>query len=715
LESEQPAGAARQEDKQQGASVSDKRGFSPAWVLFIVAPVVGELLSGSAPPAEFFTPFGLIALPLLYGGGAIICRELTHRWGKGWPTLLLLGAAYGVLEEGIVCASFFNAHWPDVGPLGEYGRWLGVNWLWSVSLTVYHSAISVGTSVLIVNHLFPRRRDDAWLGRVGFAVVCILYVPAMALLTLAIATYMHFPPPPVHSVGALVVIALFGLAARHAPQRIMGADASGVRCVRPILFGVAGFFGLLGFFLLMYGSRSFGLPAPVAFLLVPTYVLLFAGLVWLMSGRGGGLGERHMLALGTGALLFFGFVDVMREAHKEAQTDNPTGLSIVALLALIFLTWLNLRARRRVRRGAAADAVRHEDLQQAAEVSARRGFSPAWVLYITAPVVGELVLGASPPAKFFTPFGLIALPLLYGGGAIICRELTHRWGKGWPTLLLLGAAYGVLEEGLVCSSFFNAHWEGAGVLGEYGRWLGVNWVWSVSLTVYHSAISIGVSVLLVNHLFPRRRADSWVGRRTFGVVCMLYAVGVTLLALALASYTHFPLPPGRSAGAAVVMVLFALAARRAPHHIIGAGGSGARCVRPILFGVVGFLGMFGFFLLMYGAPGLGLPALVTFFLVPTYVVLFAGLLWLMSGRGGGLGERHMLALGTGPLLFFGVFGVFREANKASQPDNPTGLSLVALSSLCFLAWLNLRTRRRVLRAASADDEDAAATDCTGLH
>jgi len=40
--------------------------FPPALALFLLAPAIGELLSGSAPPAEFFTPFGLLMIVCLY-------------------------------------------------------------------------------------------------------------------------------------------------------------------------------------------------------------------------------------------------------------------------------------------------------------------------------------------------------------------------------------------------------------------------------------------------------------------------------------------------------------------------------------------------------------------------------------------------------------------------------------------------------------------------
>jgi len=83
----------------------------PALTLFLLSPIVGELLSGSSPPSEFFQPFGFTIMALLYGGGAILCRELKIKWRKGMGSLVLLGTAYGVIEEGLMVASFQNPGW----------------------------------------------------------------------------------------------------------------------------------------------------------------------------------------------------------------------------------------------------------------------------------------------------------------------------------------------------------------------------------------------------------------------------------------------------------------------------------------------------------------------------------------------------------------------------------------------------------------------------
>ena len=80
----------------------------PIITLALLSPVIAELLSGSSPPLEFFNPFGFILLVGLYGCGVIIVRELSIRWKKGWGSILLLGAVYGIIEEGLAVKSFFD-------------------------------------------------------------------------------------------------------------------------------------------------------------------------------------------------------------------------------------------------------------------------------------------------------------------------------------------------------------------------------------------------------------------------------------------------------------------------------------------------------------------------------------------------------------------------------------------------------------------------------
>ena len=42
--------------------------------------------------------WSLPILALLYSSGAILIREVARRAGRGWPTMLVLSLAYGLIE-----------------------------------------------------------------------------------------------------------------------------------------------------------------------------------------------------------------------------------------------------------------------------------------------------------------------------------------------------------------------------------------------------------------------------------------------------------------------------------------------------------------------------------------------------------------------------------------------------------------------------------------
>jgi len=140
----------------------------PALLLFVISPAIAELLLGSSPPSEFFNPFSLLLLCSLYGSGALIVRELKVRWNKGFVSMFVLGAAYGIIEEGLMVKSFFDPKWMDLGILGVYGRWLEVNWVWAEWLTIYHAIFSIAIPITLVELAYPERKSDKWLSNKKF-------------------------------------------------------------------------------------------------------------------------------------------------------------------------------------------------------------------------------------------------------------------------------------------------------------------------------------------------------------------------------------------------------------------------------------------------------------------------------------------------------------------------------------------------------------------
>lgn len=311
----------------------------PTLALFIIAPVFGELFSGSAPLNEFVNPITFLTLALLYGCGAIIVRELVIRWEKGWPSLLLLGLAYGIYEEGLLVQSFFDPTWMDLGTLAVYGRVAGVNWVWTEHLMLFHALISIAASIIFVEMLYPTRRRERWvisrtwwiLNWVGFVGIYLIW----ELLT-------HYEPGLGLRIASwLSVFALVGLA-RVVPARILKPVER--RVPRPWRFWLAGFVGLFGQFFIIYQGADEGAYAfPIAMLLLVLWYLL---LLWIMlrwSGNGASWDDRHRVALINGALsmlLVLGPLSVGSQ-YPVMYVSNPI-LFLLLLLA-------GRKIRRRVR------------------------------------------------------------------------------------------------------------------------------------------------------------------------------------------------------------------------------------------------------------------------------------------------------------------------------------------------------------------------------
>lgn len=324
------------------------RRLHPALVLYFLSPIIAELLSGSAPPVEFFQPFALVILPALYGSGAILIREISLRWGKRWPTIIVLGLAYGIVEEGLMVKSFFDPNWMDLGVLGVYGRWAGVNWIWTLMLMIYHSLVSIAIPIFLVELMYPDRRDEQWIGRRGMVGLTLLLTADVLFGFLLLTPYR----PPVGPY-LLAITATIGLAvlARRMPAEWFTTRSAMPR--RPRAFGLLGFGAAAAFyFLLLYGLPALG--APVFFTIGAT--LAWGGLVFYAVQRWSGDGawsDEHKLALVGGALLLFTLLAPLQELDA-ARPDNTAGMTLVGLAVLAFLHWIRTQTRRRLSGGAAA-------------------------------------------------------------------------------------------------------------------------------------------------------------------------------------------------------------------------------------------------------------------------------------------------------------------------------------------------------------------------
>lgn len=246
----------------------------------------------------------LVLLGPLYGGGALLIREVTRRSRRGWPTMLLLAIAYGVLEEGVASMSLFNpnyagAHLLDNGYIPE----LGIALPWTVGVLRLHTVWSISVPIALVEELVRERRTEPWLGRLGLVVTSALFLFGMVANTsFSIVTYHFVAPPGQFAAVAVICVALVNLALSLGPTAPRGAAAASGWVPSPWLVGLASFAATSIYKAL--GWVSPGWPAWVLVVLILGFDVTAVLLIWGFS-RLLGWGDARRLALAGGALMTY--------------------------------------------------------------------------------------------------------------------------------------------------------------------------------------------------------------------------------------------------------------------------------------------------------------------------------------------------------------------------------------------------------------------------
>jgi hypothetical protein len=300
-------------------------------------------------------------------------------------------------------------------------------------------------------------------------------------------------------------------------------------------------------------------------------------------------------------------------------------------------------------------------------------------LLFLAPWVGEFLLGNSPLQN------LPALPILvplYGAGALLIREAARRTGRGWPAMLLLALAYGVIEAGLVDQSLFNPSFEGH----EFQKvtpvpLLGISAANAMSFLVGHVVWSIGIPIAIVELLARDHRAvpAPWLGKVGLVATGIGYVGGCVMFFFILYADERFVAAPAQLAGAAAAaLALVALAltvparSPARPHTPTGRAVPG-----PWLLGVVSFVWSSAFLARPENWTGVAMGA----GLVAIAAVVVAH--WARQER---WSPRHLFALSAGALLTYAwggflLTGLLRPHDRVAW----TGNVLFALAALALIA------------------------------
>ena len=317
------------------------RRAAPALVLVLLAPFVGEVLLGSIPTHLLYAYPALVPM---YGGGALLVRELTRRSGRGGLTLLVLGAAYGVVEEGLGDMSLFNPNFLGLHLL-EHGNLFGIGWVWWLDVLTLHVVWSIGVSVVLAEALFARRGAAPWLGRVGLVVAGVVLALGTALVHAAAGEgYALSTAQLVGSLG--LILALVAVALLLPRPRRWPPPADDPRRVRqappPWLVGVAAFVPASAFMALdPRVSGALRLPA-LGTIVADVVLYLLVAITIARWSRRAGWGGTHRFALAAAAALTYTWCGLI---FTGRDVLDLVGQVLVGLLAVGILAVAARRAR----------------------------------------------------------------------------------------------------------------------------------------------------------------------------------------------------------------------------------------------------------------------------------------------------------------------------------------------------------------------------------
>jgi len=278
----------------------------PIVCLAILTPGIPEYLSTSSPllnlvvnPVWFF--LGLAINVGQYTAGALLIREAMVRWGKGWASVGVLALAYGITEEGLGDNTLFNSNRGADGILGSYGRFAGVNWVWSTGVLAFHVIYSIGLPLLLLGLALPETRGRSLIGPRGVRCAFASLAASTALETLIVYGSFHFWMGVPLLVGSLAAIGALVAIAYRLPAGVL-APASDRPTAGPFAVGAIGFLWFPLAFFLEYYVGPYVLPAAALLAVEVAVFVLLGERVRRTIGRRGN--ERLLVDLAFGFVLW---------------------------------------------------------------------------------------------------------------------------------------------------------------------------------------------------------------------------------------------------------------------------------------------------------------------------------------------------------------------------------------------------------------------------
>lgn len=333
------------------------RRLAPAIGLLFLSPWVGEFLLGSSPIQHL--PAALVLIVPMYGGGALLIREIARRFGRGYATIVLLGAAYGVVEAGLLDQSMFNPAFlePESGPVTAVPPAVSVNN--ALGYVAGHAIWSITVPIAMIELMVPDRSDEPWLGKIGLAAATVLYLIGCVIVFSFIYAEHRFLASPVQLAGAaaaalLLIGIAFGFGTGRGAlrerfvrseirRRVQAGTGSGAarspigRQVNPRLLGGGSF---------LASSLFVSRPENGAGIAVGIGLLLAAWFLVRRWSRCSWWSNRHRLALVSGAVLTYAWLGfVVTYLLWPDDWIAWCGNGLFAVIAIVLLVVISKRTK----------------------------------------------------------------------------------------------------------------------------------------------------------------------------------------------------------------------------------------------------------------------------------------------------------------------------------------------------------------------------------
>jgi hypothetical protein len=245
--------------------------------------------------------------------------------------------AYGIFEEAYTTQSLFNPNYLklNLGLLAPaYIPSLGIGAWWTLWMLMVHGIWSISTPIALVEACVPDRARTPWLGRVGLAVVSIVFVLGAAANAAIGYKQDKFVASMAQFASAAVAILVLVSIAFLLPAR--GEDAA---------VHIAPSAWILGTVALVFASAAMLVPMHWGWGAVGALLALDAGMlvvVWAWEHHGA-MGLKHQLALGAGAALAYGWHAFLQHPAVGGLDASVRVGNAIFLACAVALIWFGAR------------------------------------------------------------------------------------------------------------------------------------------------------------------------------------------------------------------------------------------------------------------------------------------------------------------------------------------------------------------------------------